>query len=133
MKMIKCFDTINGRYVDVEVTEEIEVYIKRSYWREDMQDRRFQARKLVFDEALNYTTLSDPVYEEILKAVEITSLREGIEQLDQRSKEIIFYRYYEEYTINKIATTLGISSSYVTKLLRKVHTQLRQFYNKELN
>lgn len=42
-------------YVEVEVTEEVYTYIKRSYWREDMQDRRYQARKLLFDDVLDYS------------------------------------------------------------------------------
>lgn len=36
--MLKCYDTLSGKYVTVEVSEQIETEVKRSYWREDMQE-----------------------------------------------------------------------------------------------
>lgn len=58
MSTIKCYDTLKCMYVEVEVTEEVYTYIKRSYWREDMQDRRYQARKLLFDTSNQSTAYS---------------------------------------------------------------------------
>ena len=51
---IKCYDTISKDYVDVRVTEEVETFIKRSYWREDMQHRRYLKRKKLLDDYTEY-------------------------------------------------------------------------------
>ena len=44
MEKIKCYDTLSGSYVEVEVTDDIALYIRRSYWREEMAERRYAAR-----------------------------------------------------------------------------------------
>ena len=70
MSTIKCYDTLKCMYVEVEVTEEVYTYIKRSYWREDMQDRRYQARKLLFDDVLDYSVTEIDICDEVVKKIE---------------------------------------------------------------
>lgn len=72
MSTIKCYDTLKCMYVEVEVTEEVYTYIKRSYWREDMQDRRYQARKLLFDDVLDYSVTEIDICDEVVKKIEYT-------------------------------------------------------------
>lgn len=48
MSTIKCYDTLKCMYVEVEVTEEVYTYIKRSYWREDMAEEEVSLTKKAY-------------------------------------------------------------------------------------
>lgn len=78
MSTIKCYDTLKCMYVEVEVTEEVYTYIKRSYWREDMQDRRYQARKLLFDDVLDYSVTEIDICDEVVKKIEYHQICVGL-------------------------------------------------------
>lgn len=102
MSTIKCYDTLKCMYVEVEVTEEVYTYIKRSYWREDMQDRRYQARKLLFDDVLDYSVAEIDICDEVVKKIEYEILIKATEKLCDKDKLLIYYRYYKGYTIRGI-------------------------------
>lgn len=124
MRDIKCFDTTSRKYVTVEVDDEIYTFIKRSYWREDMQDRRYQKRKLLFDEAIDYAQDED-LCMMLHRQMVIEKLLDCIKDLDERSQKLLYYRYYEEYSLRQIADLLGISQSYTAKVLKKVLCTLK--------
>lgn len=134
MGKIKCYDTLSKEYVTVQVTDEIEEYVKRSYWRENMQERRFNMRKVMLNEqfSLDDVSWNDVTLDCIIKDIEIQTIYEVVMTSDERTRLIIYYRYYEGYTLTEIAKKLGISTSYMSKLMRKIHNQLRLSYEKRL-
>lgn len=134
MGKIKCYDTLSKEYVTVQVTDEIEEYVKRSYWRENMQERRFNMRKVMLNEQFSLDDVSwgDVTLDCIIKDVELQTIYEVIMASDERTRLIVYYRYYEGYTLTEIAKKLGISTSYMSKLMRKIHSQLRLSYEKRL-
>lgn len=74
-------------------------------------------------------TTEDLVYKEYEKMVDIESLKKYIETLDERDKRIMIMRYGlnkgEEYTQKEVASILGISQSYISRIEKKVIKKLK--------
>lgn len=90
-----------------------------------------------FEEALTYDgegnelhledivgTEDDVVYKEYERKVDIDLLKKEIEKLNERDKKIMIMRYglynTNEYTQKEVATLLGISQSYISRIEKKV-------------
>ena len=90
-----------------------------------------------FEEALTYDgegnelhledivgTEDDVVYKEYERKVDIDLLKKEIEKLTERDKKIMIMRYglynTNEYTQKEVATLLGISQSYISRIEKKV-------------
>ena len=90
-----------------------------------------------FEEALTYDgegnelhledivgTEDDVVYKEYERKVDIDLLKKEIEKLSERDKKIMIMRYglynTNEYTQKEVATLLGISQSYISRIEKKV-------------
>lgn len=125
MAQIKCYDTLSGEYVIVEVTPELETFIKRSYWREDMQERRYQARKLLFEDTYRYGECDDVILNKVVKDIQLSFLRERLASLDKRARKLMYYRYYRAMNLEQIGKILDISPSYAAKLLKRIQAELR--------
>ena len=121
---LKCYDTLTGRYVRINVADEVGKFIKRSYWREDIQDRRFNARRLNYEEALSYND-EDTTVIEVIKREENKNLYKCMNTLDERSRLILYYRYFRRMSLLEIAEYLEISVSYASKLLKKAQVYLK--------
>lgn len=48
--MMKCYDTLTGQYKEICVSAEIESELKRSYWREEIAERRYRKRVVQYEE-----------------------------------------------------------------------------------
>ena len=64
------------------------------------------------------------VYKEYERKVDIDLLKKEIEKLNERDKKIMIMRYglynTNEYTQKEVATLLGISQSYISRIEKKV-------------
>ena len=123
VKFIKYYDTLKGEYVLVPVTVEVESYIKRSYWKEDMQERRYYKRKVDLEDYMSFENgvyIEDRVFEEVVRDLDIDRLMSIIKTLDRTERLILYRVYYEDVALNKIAREIGVSSSYMSRLLRKI-------------
>lgn len=56
------------------------------------------------------------------------SMRRLLENLDERDRQIVEMRFYEELTQQEIADRMGISQMHVSRLLRAALAQLREIY-----
>lgn len=127
---VKCYDTLKREYVLVPVDLEIETYIKRSYWREDMQNRRYAKRMMSYE----YLVTKQEEIEEgknelingLIKQYEIERLKEEITKLDTRYREIIHLIYYERLTLAAAAKEMGLSTSYMSRLVKKINGILKE-------
>lgn len=63
--------------------------------------------------------------DEVSEVVEKISLKDAIENLDTRSKEIILLRYYKDKTQTQVAKILGMSQVQVSRLEKKVLEKMR--------
>ena len=50
---------------------------------------------------------------------------ELLDQLDERSREVIRLRFFERLGQDEIASRIGVSQSYLSRLLRKILVDLR--------
>jgi RNA polymerase sigma-B factor len=55
----------------------------------------------------------------------VTILRDVLQDLDERDRKIIEMRFFDELTQEEIAAKLGISQSYLSRILRRVLDRLR--------
>lgn len=125
---IRCYDTLKNKYVNVPVTIEIETYMKRSSWREEIQNKRYTKRIADYEELFIREKEIEPennLEDELIKQQEIECLKQIIDTLDTRYKSIITMIYYEDLTLSAAAKNLGISTSYISRLIKKINKILK--------
>jgi RNA polymerase sporulation-specific sigma factor len=77
-------------------------------------------------------TDEDIIYRDMENQVEINLLKDAVEQLGPREKEIICLRYGigqkdgKEMTQKEVADLLGISQSYISRLEKKIIVRLKK-------
>lgn len=74
-------------------------------------------------------TDDDVTYKEYERKVDIKLLKDTIEDLDERDKQIMIMRYglnnTQEFTQKEVAELLGISQSYISRIEKKVIKRLK--------
>ncbi len=74
-------------------------------------------------------TDDDVTYKEYERKVDIKLLKDTIEELDERDKQIMIMRYglnnTQEFTQKEVAELLGISQSYISRIEKKVIKRLK--------
>ncbi|MGN1370952.1 MAG: sigma-70 family RNA polymerase sigma factor [Candidatus Coprovivens sp.] len=115
------------------ISNEILMYLRKNKKR--MAD-------ISFDEALSFDgegnelhledilgTDEDITYKEYEKKVDIKLLKDTIDELDDRDKQIMIMRYglnnTQEFTQKEVAELLGISQSYISRIEKKVIRKLK--------
>ncbi|MBQ2885845.1 MAG: hypothetical protein IJE43_19140 [Alphaproteobacteria bacterium] len=122
--MIKCYDTLTKKVVEVPVSIELETEIKRSYWREEHAERRYNARILEYSDAILVKRSRD-IADTIIQNEEIALLLECLKDLSERERSIIYYKYYCNMRDVEIGKILGISNSYVGRLRKSICNRLK--------
>lgn len=109
-----------------------------------MYVRKNKNRKgeISFEDALNYDSEGNELHledilgtddnvvpDEIINKFDKLKLRDEINNLDERDKEIMIMRYglfnTKEYTQKEVADILGISQSYISRIEKKVISKLK--------
>ncbi len=79
-------------------------------------------------------TDGDIVYKKIENGVETELLKQALEKLNNREREIMELRYglkgAEELTQREVADMLGISQSYISRLEKKIISRLKKEFSK---
>lgn len=127
--MLKCYDTFTGCYVEVKVSEVLEQEIKRSYWRDEQRERRYYKRCIEFSEKIKKDcSFENEVLDKLIKEAEYSLLHQAIKLLSEREKHVIQMVYFENMTLKSTAEVIGISSSYMTRYLRKILRNIQEKY-----
>lgn len=81
-----------------------------------------------FDDGEDGTTLFDRVADSftVENYIDKLALRDMIEKLDSREKQVIIMRYYLDKTQSEIATELGVSQVQVSRIENKVLAYMRE-------
>ena len=81
-----------------------------------------------FDDGDDSTTLFDKVADNfsVENYIDKLALRDMIEKLDAREKQVIIMRYYLDKTQSEIAKELGVSQVQVSRIENKVLTYMRE-------
>ena len=115
------------------ITNEILMYIRKN---------KHRNIEISFEDALNYDgegnslrlediegTSEEIVHEEISTKIDKEVLSKELSLLSERDKEIMIMRYglfnTKEYTQKEVATKLGISQSYISRIEKKVIKKLK--------
>lgn len=115
------------------ISNEILMYLRKN---------KKRVADISFEEALSYDaegnelhlediigTDEDITYREYEKKTDISLLKETIEELNERDKKIMIMRYglynTKEYTQKEVASLLGISQSYISRIEKKVIRKLK--------
>ena len=117
------------------ISNEILMYLRKNKKR--LGDVSFE-EALSFDSEGNELHLEDIIgtgeditYKEYEKKVDISLLKEHLEVLDDRDKQIMTMRYglnnTKEYTQKEVAELLGISQSYISRIEKKVIKRLKLY------
>ncbi|MBE5741776.1 MAG: RNA polymerase sporulation sigma factor SigE [Clostridiales bacterium] len=92
----------------------------------------YEGNELLLSDILG--TESDVVYKDIELGVEKEMLRQAIEKLSPREKQIMSLRFglngEDELTQKEVADLLGISQSYISRLEKKIVLRLRKEFMK---
>lgn len=92
----------------------------------------WEGNELLLSDVLG--TDSDVVYKDMENADEARTLREAIERLSPREKQIMDLRFglfgEEELTQKEVADILGISQSYISRLEKKIVYKLRKEFKR---
>ncbi len=92
----------------------------------------YEGNELLLSDVLG--TDNDIVYKDIEMGVERDMLREAIEKLSPREKQIMSLRFGlgggDELTQKEVADLLGISQSYISRLEKKIVARLRKEFAK---
>lgn len=127
-QVVKCYDTLTGKYVDVPVSKEIEEYIRRSYWREDMQERRYYKRVVNIEDC--HEKMEDifqakqELINGIVKQEEQVRIARKVNELKAKQKAVVTLVYGRELTVTEAAKVLQVSISYVSRLLKEARACL---------
>ena len=92
----------------------------------------WEGNELLLSDVLG--TDSDVVYKDMENADEARTLREAIERLSPRERQIMDLRFglkgEEELTQKEVADVLGISQSYISRLEKKIVYKLRKEFKR---
>ena len=80
------------------------------------------------DHQENTLQLIDRLYDtrEQEKMLEHISLKEALEHLDAKERQIIFLRYFQDKTQTDVAKRIGISQVQVSRIEKKVLNQMKE-------
>lgn len=126
-QMLKVFNTFTREYVEVEVTEEIETEVKRSYWREEQQMRRYHKRCSLFYDEVGYSLdeFDGGLCSSVIEHEEALVVTMALKELDSRLNFIINKVYFEGCNLAEVSRMLGVSSSYMSRLHKRALNELR--------
>ena len=79
-------------------------------------------------------TEEDVVFRGLEEDADLKCLRQALEKLPQREKEIVTMRYglegRQELTQKEVAACMGISQSYISRLEKRIMLRLRKEFNR---
>ena len=115
-KTLKVYDTISGKMVDVEVSDEVFTEYKRAVWREEKNDSRFYNNEIQFSMLVGG---DDDAYEDFHEFIDFddsiveTSINkklvEKISELKRQERELIQLLYFKNLSEQECAIVLKTS------------------------
>lgn len=125
---------INGKYIDVEVTQEFAQAFEQLKEEEKSNERRETRRHLSL-EALTEEgfQVEDPkadIEDQLYKKLENNALVSAIKSLDPNQKWLIEQVFFLNRTQQDIAEELGVNHTAVRNRLRKIYKKMKKFFKK---
>lgn len=139
-KIIKVYDTITDRMVDVTVSPEVYREYKRSVWREEKNDSSFYEHEIQFSQLIGgndgafenfreFIVAGDPTADKVIMIANIESMLNAVKKLDDQDKELIKMLFFSKMTERECADHYGISQKNINKKKKRILSKLYKLIN----
>ena len=128
MSKFEYFDKISKQWVELDLNDEVGVFLKRSYWKEDAQERRYYNRKLDFEDELDYESYltTEPCEEIVISKITMVELYSAIETLDKADRLLVYLRYFKDLKLKEISVYVGLSEAQASRKIKKISQVLKR-------
>ena len=122
--------TYQGQQVSVpkEVADFLE-WDRRRMRAQYKRDQRHLSKRNFETVLSSYGDASRVTEDTALKNLQLETLRETVDGLDERDRRLIFLRYGEELSMEEIGRRLGVSRMAISKRLRTLNRKLNRAVN----
>ena len=134
MKIIKVYDTISKKMVDVEVSDEVYVHFNRTKWNIEDNNKSFYKHEIQFSQLLdelNLSTLVDNETEErAINEVLIEKMLKAFESLSEKDIKLIHLLYYEHLSESKCAEIYNTTQPNISQKKKRILCILNKLMKK---
>lgn len=131
-KVLKVYDTISKKLVNVEVGEDVYKAYKRTEWSIENNDRAFQKHQIQFSELKgeveNFDEMAsdDDSADSVERKLVISKLIILMQELSENDKELIRMLFFEKKTERECAELYGISQKNINKKKQRILCNLNK-------
>jgi len=133
---VSVYDTLTGKYENVQVTEEVYRIYKRTGWNIDDNNTSFYDHEIQFSQLIGggddayenfheFVTPEDETVETVLRSIRAEQLNDILPSLTEKEREVLELLYYEGLSAVKAGDQLGISEQAVNKRKRSAFEKIR--------
>ena len=129
-KILKVYDTITGKMVDVEVTPEVYREYMRTEWCIKKKDKSFYEHEIQFSALIDGSEgayenfdefVQDDDYEDdIINKIYLERLPGVMKQLSKDDRELIDLMFYKNMSEEQIAEIQGVSHQYISQKKQRI-------------
>lgn len=139
-KTIQIYDTITGKIVETNVSEEVYREYMRAEWREEKNAASFFEHEIQFSQLIGgndgafenfreFVVAGDPTADRAIMIADIEAMLKAIKQLDEEDKELIKMLFYDNLTERECAEHYGINQKNINKKKRRILFKLYKLIN----
>lgn len=139
---IKVYNTLTGRYVEIEVTDKAFNGYNRSQWNIDDNNKSFYKHEIQFsalkgnlDGSLEnfkeFRTDNDLVENHVIRQEAYENLHKSLAKLTDDERKIITLIYFENKTEHKVADMLHTSQQNIHKKKMRILCKLNELLKKQ--
>jgi len=129
-KVLKVYDTITGKMVDVEVTPEVYREYMRTEWCIKKKDKSFYEHEIQFStliggsegayENFDEFVQDDDYEDDIINKIYLERLPGVMKQLSKDDRELIDLMFYKNMSEEQIAEIQGVSHQYISQKKQRI-------------
>ena len=136
-KKVSVYDAASKNYQEVEVSDEVYTYYKRTEWAIKNNDKSFYDHEIQFSMLRGSSDGASENFHEFIvnentaeKRIMSEQLKKALKMLPSKDRELIDMLFYKEMTERECAAFYGISQKNINKkkrrILSKIHKLLEQ-------
>ncbi|WP_124100961.1 sigma factor-like helix-turn-helix DNA-binding protein [Ruminococcus sp. Marseille-P6503] len=136
-KKLSVYDAVNKKYTEVEVSDEVYTYYKRTGWAIENNDRSFYEHEIQFSMLKGGTDGAFENFHEFIAAEDVTEkyimtegLNKALKMISSKDRELIELLYYKEMTERECAAYYGISQKNIHKKKVRILDNLHKLLGK---
>lgn len=138
IEKVKVFNTLTGKFEEVEVTAEIATVYRRNAWNikdndESFFDHEIQISSLIggsdnaYENFREFKSMSRDVQDEFEEKLLVEKLHMVLADLDETDYRIIYLLFHEELSERDVADIIGVSQPVLHRKKRKILKKIKIF------